>query len=124
MYILDAQLTVSPPSEPVCPGIHVIFTCQQSGAIARWNINLQSDSQIRFTVQDEEVGSIITIGQDSGFEFQLHIVSISSANSNITTELQVTAARELDGVTVECIGNSGMFVSTIRVASVGELNIH
>ena len=66
-----------------------------------------------------QVGSVITLGVDRGFNFELHIVSNSLGI--ITTQLQVTAVRELDGVTVECIGASDDFMFTIQVASVGEL---
>ena len=67
------------------------------------------------------MGSVITFGADRGFDFELHIVSFSSGI--LTTELQVTAVRELNGVTVECIGSSGRFISTIQAASVGEFMI-
>ena len=73
------------------------------------------------TAQSTQVGSVITFGVDRGFNFELHIVSFSSGI--LTTELQVTAVRELDGVTVVCNGPSGIFRSTIQVASVGELNL-
>ena len=112
---VDAQLIS--PSEPVCPGNCVIFTCQQPGAFVRWNINLQPT--LRQTAQSTQVGSVITFGVDRGFNFELHIVSFSSGI--LTTELQVTAVRELNDVTVECTGSSGTFTSIIDVASVGEL---
>ena len=64
------------------------------------------------------MGSVITFGADRGFGFELHIVSFSSGI--LTTELQVTAVRELNGVTVECTGFNGTLPSNIRVASVGE----
>ena len=101
------------PSEPVCPGNRVIFTCQQSGIFAQWRIHLQPI--LRQTVQSTQVGSVITFGADRGFNFELHVVSFSS--DILTTELQVIAVRELNGVTVEC---SGAIPSTIQVASVGE----
>ena len=56
---------------------------------------------------------------DPGFHFELHVVSNSS--NSITSELQVTAVSELNGVIVECGGLSGTFMSAIQVASVGEL---
>ena len=67
------------------------------------------------------MGSVITFGVDRDFDFELHIVSNSS--NILTTELQVTAVRELDGVTVDCTGVGGRFISTIQVASVGEFMI-
>ena len=92
--ILDAQLTA--PDEAVCPGNH-IFICQQTGFLSSWTINLPSVqlhtySTVRFP---ERVRS--TFQNDPGFHFEVHITSNST---NITTsELQVTAVRELDGVT-------------------------
>jgi hypothetical protein len=65
------------------------------------------------------VGSVIPFGVERGFSFELHIVSNSS--NILTTELQVTAVRELNDITVSCTGSSGTFFSTIQVASVGEL---
>ena len=65
-----------------------------------------------------QLGSLLTLTNDPGFNFELHIVSNSSGN--FTTELQVTAVRELNGVTVECFGSSGTITSTINVTSVGE----
>ena len=107
------------PSDPVCPGNRVIFTCQQAGAFARWRIFLPSGT-LQNTAQSSLIGSVLTFVNDPGFNFELHVVSINS--SILTTELQVTAVRELNGVTVECAGST-FFTSTIRVASVGELII-
>ena len=109
---VDAEL-----SEPVCPGNRVIFTCQQPGFTTQWTVSLQPP--LRQNVQSTQVGSVITFGVDRGFNFELHIVSNSS--NILTTELQVTAVRELNGVTVECFGVSGATMFTIQVASVGEL---
>ena len=103
----------------MCPGNRVILTCQQPGAVAVWMIHLPSGT-LQNTALSSQIESVLTFVNDPGFNFELHVVSF---NSNIlTTELQVTAVRELNGVTVECDG-SGMFVSTIQIASVGELII-
>ena len=73
------------------------------------------------TARSSQIGSFLTFVNDPGFNFELHVVSFSS--NILTTELQVTAVRELNGVTVECTGVSGTSIcmSTIQVASVGEL---
>jgi hypothetical protein len=115
---VDAQLMS--PSDPVCPGNPVIFICQQPGTIAEWMITLPSGT-IQTVVESSQYGSILTINvtADPGFDFEIHIVSISS--NSLTTELQVTAVRELNGVAVQCAGPSGAFPSIIQVASVGEL---
>ena len=104
----------------MCPGNHVIFNCQQTSVVSRWIINLPSRI-LQATVRSSQVGSKVTIVNDPGFHFEIHIVSTSS-NSTIS-ELQVTAVRQLNGVTVECSGVSGNYMSTIEVASVGELII-
>ena len=105
------------PTEAVCPGNRIIFTCQQAGIFSRWKIYLPSIALER-TVQNSQTGSILTLVDDRGFNFEVHVVSNSS--NSITSELQVIAVRDLNDVTVECGGTSGTFMSTIRVASVGE----
>ena len=74
------------------------------------------------SARSTQVESIIPFGVDRGFNFELHIVSFSSGI--LTTELQVTAVRELNGIMVECDGPNGTFQSTIQVASVCELNLN
>ena len=114
--VIGAQLTS--PSEPVCPGNRVIFTCQQPGALTVWMIYLPSSRTLQNIVQNPRYGSVWTFAADPGFDFEIHVVSNSS--NSITTELQVTAVREIDGATVECFGANGTIMSTLRVASVGE----
>ena len=75
---------------------------------------------IENTALSSQIGSVLTFMNDPGYNFELHVVSFSS--NILTTELWVTAVRELNGVMVEC-GGSTFFISTIRVASVGELKI-
>ena len=106
------------PSEAVCPGNCVIFSCRQTASLTRWIINLQSGT-LQTSVQGSHVGSIVTFVNDPGFHFEIHAVSNSS--NSLTSELQVTAVRELNGVPVKCSGSSGNYMSTIQVASVGEL---
>ena len=116
---VGGQITPS-PSEPVCPGNRVIINCQQSGSRTSWEIDLQPT--LHLATGDAPVGLVITSEVDPGFNFELHIVSRSSSSA-ITTELQVTAVRELDGIPVRCTGRDGILRSTIRVASIGELVI-
>ena len=106
----------------MCPENRVIFTCQQSGS-TEWDIHLQPTSLMQTAQVTQAVGSVIRFGVDRGFNFELHIVS--SISGNFTTQLQVTAVRELDNVTVGCRGQSGTFLSTIQVAASlpGELNL-
>ena len=109
------------PSEPVCPGNRVIFTCQQPGTLTRWRINLSpSPNSIDTSVQSPQhgPGSILMFPDDPGFNFEIHV--ISSGSNSITTELQVTAVRDLNGVTVECAGLATRFTSTISIASISE----
>ena len=108
------------PSEDVCPGNRVIFTCQQTSIVSRWVINLPS-GMLQTSVRSSQVGSKVTIVNDPGFHFEIHVVSNSS--NSIISELQVTAVRQLNGVTVECDADHERYTSTIEVASVGELII-
>ena len=66
--------------------------------------------------------STLTFENDPGFHFEIHnIITVSNNSNNITTELQVTAVRELDRVTVMCSGASGSIEFTIEVASIGKV---
>jgi hypothetical protein len=57
---------------------------------------------------------------DPGFNFEIHVLS-NSSSSMIITELQVTAVRALNGITVECSGpDISAIMSTIQVASLGK----
>ena len=117
IILLDAQLTS--PSEVVCPGNRVIFTCQLTGFFSRWTINLPSVI-LQSPAQILQRGSIVTFSNDP-FDFEIHVVSNTS--NSITSELQVTAVRQLNGVTVKCDTDGEHYMSTIEVASVGELII-
>ena len=110
----------------MCPGNRIIFSCQQS-AFTNWRVRLPGLTLQQNGVQNNPNGLVFTfeLPPDPGFNFEIHIVSRASNGSHIIviTELQVNAMRELDGVTVECDGGSGSFMSAIQVASVGELII-
>ena len=115
MIIIDAQLTS--PTEDVCLGNGITFMCKQNGTLSRWTINLPS-TPLTNIVLLQPVGTTLTFQRDPGFHFQIHI--ISNTSSSITTQLNVTAVRQLDGVEVVCDGASGSFMSVIRIASIGE----
>ena len=104
----------------MCPGNRVNFTCQHTSIVSRWIINLPSGI-LQAIVRSSQVGSKVTIVNDPGFHFEIHIISNSS--NSIISELQVTAVRQLNGVTVECDADHEHYTSTIEVASVGELII-
>ena len=109
----DAQLT--PPGEATCEGEQVVFTCQQTGSISRWEVNLPG-VVITNSPSSSQAGTILTFRDDPSFGFEIHVLSSSSASS-VISELRVTAVRQLNGVTVECVGNSGSFMSTIEIVS-------
>ena len=96
-----------------------MFTCQQPGPISVWRINLPMTTLTNSASSSEAAGTVSTFVNDPGFGFEIHI--LSSSSGSVISELRVTAVRELNGVTVECIGGSGTFTSTIQIASVGEL---
>ena len=110
---IDAQLTS--PNETVCPGTQISFNCQPTGV---WRIYLPSITLSR-VVLDNPVGSMLTFSGDLWFGFQVHV--LSNTSNRLTSELQVTAVRELNGVRVECIGTS-TFMSVIHVNTDGELS--
>ena len=117
---VDAQLMS--PTDPVCPGSRIIITCHQSGDAAKWTITIPAPAvTLENTTLSSQIGLLVTFINDPGFNFEIRVASNSSLSS-ITTELQVTAVRELNGVTVECIGPVN-YMSTIQVVSVGELII-
>ena len=116
---VDAQLMS--PIDPVCPGNPIILTCQQSGGLARWMITLPSVTLENTARSSHSNGSIVTFTADPGFNFKIYIASIDS--DSITTELQVTAVRRLNGVTVACAGHNTTYTGIIRIASVGEFII-
>ena len=66
-------------------------------------------------IDSSQVGSVVRVANNPGFQFEIHIISYSS--DTITSELQIIAVRQLNGVTVEC-GPNLMYI--IQVASIGE----
>ena len=99
-------------------GQQLVFTCQQNGTTSRWTVNLPMIT-LANTASSSQAGAVSTFAYDLGFGFEIHILASSSSNS-VISELRVTAVRQLNGVTVECLGISGRFMSTIEIASVGE----
>ena len=110
--LADAQLTS--PHAAVCVGKQVVFSCQQDAGTTVWNINWPAGMTLSGTALSEDVGNITNLG--SGFE--IHIISVSS-NGVLTSELRVTAARELNNIAVTCRGTM-TYTSTIQIALVGE----
>ena len=96
-------------------GQQVVFRCQQISATSRWTINL-SNITISNSATFSQAGTMSNFIDDPGYGFEIHILS-SSSSSSVISELRVTAVRQLNGVTVECLGVSGNFISTIQIAS-------
>ena len=68
-----------------------------------------------------DVGRVDIFSADPGFGFEVHLLSKpADGNPFYVSELRVTAARELNNVTVECDGFDGRFTSTIHIALVGK----
>ena len=118
----DAQLT--PPGEAACVGEQVVFVCQQSGSTLTWTVDLPGgvSNDLVNSASSSQAGTVLTFADDPGFGFEIHVLSSSSAS--IISELRVTAVRELNGVTVRCLGGSGSFMSTIQIVSVGECTLY
>ena len=100
-------------------GKQVVFSCQQAGGIASWGVELPLGRTLFSSVSSSQTNRMATFLNDDGFRFTIHILPTTTPNS-IHTELHVTAVRQLHGVRVVCQGGSGIFNSTIQVASVGK----
>ena len=101
----------------MCVGKQVVFFCQRSGSGTRWEV-LPNGVYLYRIVYSSEVGRVLTFANHPDYYgFEIHILS-SSSSSSITTELRVTAVRELNGVTVRCKGNHNEnSISTIQIIS-------
>ena len=75
---------------------------------------------LQTSARSSQLGSTVTFERDPGFHFEIRVVSYSVSSNIITTELHVTAKRELDGTTVECTGSTRTIMYTIQVAAIGE----
>ena len=102
-------------------GQQVVFTCQQAGTASRWTVNLPTIT-LTSTALSSQSGIMSIFANDPGFGFEIRLLS-SSLSSSVISELRVTAVRQLNGVTVECLGGSGNFMYTIQIASVGKFCI-
>ena len=70
----------------MCPGNRAIFTCQQTGTVTQWNIDLTDLQQgllLQLTAQSSQVGSVVTSPDDLGYNFELHILSNSAKHSHL-----------------------------------------
>ena len=99
-------------------GNRVVLSCEQMDSQTRWTVTLLSGIELEKVVMSADVGRIFTFENDPGFGFELHVLSRSSA-TRVFSELRVTAARQLNGVSVECTGFH-IFMSTVHVALVGK----
>ena len=99
-----------------------MFVCQQTGSTLRWTVDLQLQggisNQLSTSASSSPAGMVLTFTNDP-YGFEIHVLSSSSASS-VISELHVAAVRQLNDVTVECVGPSGTYMSTIQTASVGE----
>ena len=94
-------------------GQEVVFTCQQNGSLLVWTINLPNITFNNPAISSL-AGTVTSFIDDPGFGFEIHVLN-SSSSSTVISELRVTAVRQLNGVTVECLANSGRFTSTIQL---------
>ena len=96
-----------------------MFDCNQAFSTI-WTVgNLPSGAMpLIVNLSSSQVGAVLNFTDDPGFGFEIHV--LDSGSAVYQSELRVTAVRELNGVTVECAGFQGNFMSTIQIASVGE----
>ena len=97
-----------------------MFVCQQNGATSRWTVDLPGgvSNELSNSASSSQAGTVLTFTNDP-YGFEIHVLS-SSSSSSVISELHVSAARQLNGVTVECAGGSGSYMSTIQIVSIGE----
>ena len=106
----------------VCEGQEIVFTCQQRGAIASWDVTLPSGMKLYRTVrntQDSTAGPLHN-QNDPRTNFGFTVQLLSSSNNSIVSQLRVFAVRELDCTSVMCTGATGLFITTIKVGLLGE----
>ena len=84
-----------------------MFVCQQPSFTSRWTVDLPGGISNEFSnsASSSQAGRVLSFSNDPGFEFEIHVLNSSSASS-IISELRVTAVRELNGATMECVGPS------------------
>ena len=95
-----------------------MFVCQRTGSSLRWEVDFPGgvSNRISSSPSSSLAGTVLTFSNDPGFGFEVHILSLSSSSS-IITELRVTAVRQLNGVSLRCVGPSGTLMSTIQITS-------
>ena len=92
-----------------------MFVCQQPGFTSRWTVNLPGVI-LSNSASSSLAGTVLNFLNDPGFGFEIHVLS-SSSTSSVISELRVTAVRQLNGVTVECLGSDGSITSTFQIVS-------
>ena len=97
----------------------MVFSCEQAGDTAQWIVTLRSGTRLTGLALSSNVGTPVALQNDPGFGFEIHVLS-SSGPSRVFSELRVTAARQLNNVTVTCEGHSGSFNHLIPVFPLGE----
>ena len=112
--ISDAQQLTS-PGRVVCVGEQVVFVCQRTGSVLRWEVDFPGgvSNDLVNSVSSSLAGTVLTFSNDQ-YGFEIHV--LSSSNS-VISELRVTAVRQLNGVTVKCVGPSGILMSTFQITS-------
>ena len=103
----------------MCVGNQVVFSCEQAGSTAEWSVTLSSGRRLNGLALSSNVGTTVTLQNDPGFGFEIHVLP-SSGPTRVFSELRVTAARQLNNVTVTCEGPSGSFNHPIPIFPLGE----
>ena len=110
------------PREPVCPGNRIIFSCNQTNSLVRWIVDFPSGTVPQTSdARSTQVGSVFPFHDNDPFRFEIHV--LSNNLNTLTTELQVTAVNQLNGITVTCEGpdpSSDFTSPRVQIASVGE----
>ena len=103
----------------MCVRNQVVFSCEQDRSTAEWIVTLESWRRLTGLALSSNVETPQSLQIDPGFGFEIHVLS-SSGPTRVFSELRVTAARQLNNVTVTCEGHSGSFNHLIPVFPLGE----
>ena len=106
----------------MCGGNQVVFSCSQAADTSEWIVTLLSGRKLTGSALSSNVGRTVTLQNDPGFGFKIHVLSSSGPN-RVLSELRVIAVGQLNSATVTCEGISGSFNHPIPIFPVGK-DIH
>ena len=105
----------SGPSDEICPGDNVTFTCEVSSIVTRWTVSPGGDNDRCIYESDNPVPE--TCGPDDRFQLSQTDDSVP-ANSSSLRVSSITS--DLNGTTVTCSdGGSGQLIGSYNICITG-----